>query len=174
MDDKSSVIILGDLTYQSNTCPDVVCSGFQPLHAFSSFLSRFISRTKRFVLSVMPVCPSDYYSLRQWTVWFIAVDRTVCYSGLYSPLPQTVIISRLKELGWPGETAYSSLCLWYDIKIPKNNKWPDFFQNIMHTHFLTWSGISGNSLIAAIVKHIHIRKRDIKKEGYLSQTPNLH
>ena len=71
----------------------------------------------------MPVCPSDYYSLRQWTVWFIAVDRTVCYSGLYSPLPQTVIIFRLKELGWPGETAYSSLCLWYDIKIPKNNDW---------------------------------------------------
>ena len=38
VDDKSSVIILGDLTYQSNTCPDVVCSGFQPLHAFSSYL----------------------------------------------------------------------------------------------------------------------------------------
>ena len=28
--------------------PDVVSSGFQPLHAFLSFLSRFISRTKRF------------------------------------------------------------------------------------------------------------------------------
>ena len=119
----------------------------------------------------MPVCPSDYYSLRQWTVWFIAVDRTVCYSGLYSPLPQTVIIFRLKELGWPGETAYSSLCLWYDIKIPKNNKWPVFFQNIMPTHFLTWSGISGNSLIAAIVKHIHIRKRDIKKKGIYPRHP---
>ena len=84
-----SVIILGDLTYQSNTCPDVVCSGFQPLHAFSSFLSRFISRTKRFrpfgyaCLSVgllqspavdcMIHC-SGPYSLLQWTVQSIAAD----------------------------------------------------------------------------------------------------
>ena len=30
-----------------------------------------------------------------------AVDRTVCYSGLYSPLPQTVIIFRLKDLDRP-------------------------------------------------------------------------
>ena len=89
VDDKGTVIILGDLTYQSNTCPDVVCSGFQPLHAFLSFLSRFISRTKRFrpfgyaCLSVgllqspavdcMIHC-SGPYSLLQWTVQSIAAD----------------------------------------------------------------------------------------------------
>ena len=81
--------ILEDLTYQSNTCPDVVCSGFQPLHAFSSFLSRFISRTKRFrpfgyaCLSVgllqSPAADcivrcSGPYSLLQWTVQSIAAD----------------------------------------------------------------------------------------------------
>ena len=89
MGDKEPVIILEDLAYQSNTCPDVVCSGFQPLHAFSSFLSRFISRTKRFRpfgyarLSVellqspaadcMIHC-SGPYSLLQWTVQSIAAD----------------------------------------------------------------------------------------------------
>ena len=30
---------------------------------------------------------SDYYRLPQWTVQSATVDRTVCYSGLYSPLP---------------------------------------------------------------------------------------
>ena len=69
--------------------PGVVSSGFQSLHAFLSFLSRFISRTKRFRpfgyarLSVgllqspaadcMIHC-SGPYSLRQWTVQSIAAD----------------------------------------------------------------------------------------------------
>ena len=50
------------------------------------------------------------------------VDRTVHCSRLYSLPSQTVIIFRLKDLGRPWETAYSSLCLWYDIYPPKNNK----------------------------------------------------
>ena len=69
--------------------PDVVSSGFQPLHAFLSFLSRFISRTKRFRpfgyarLSVgllqSPAADcivrcSGPYSLLQWTVQSIAAD----------------------------------------------------------------------------------------------------
>ena len=69
--------------------PDVVSSGFQPLHAFLSFLSRFISRTKRFrpfgyaCLSVgllqSPAADcivrcSGPYSLLQWTVQSIAAD----------------------------------------------------------------------------------------------------
>ena len=74
--------------------PDVVSSGFQPLHAFLSFLSRFISRTKRFR-------PFDYACLSVGLLQSVAVDRTVCYSGLYSPLPQTVIIFRLKDLDRP-------------------------------------------------------------------------
>ena len=69
--------------------PDVVSSGFQPLHAFLSFLSRFISRTKRFRLfgyarllvellqspaaDCMIHC-SGPYSLLQWTVQSIAAD----------------------------------------------------------------------------------------------------
>ncbi len=69
--------------------PGVVSSGFQSLHAFLSFLSRFISRTKRFRpfgyarLSVgllqspaadcMIHC-SGPYSLLQWTVQSIAAD----------------------------------------------------------------------------------------------------
>ena len=69
--------------------PDVVSSGFQSLHAFLSFLSRFISRTKRFrpfgyaCLSVgllqSPAADcivrcSGPYSLLQWTVQSIAAD----------------------------------------------------------------------------------------------------
>ncbi len=34
-------------------------------------------------------------------LFIVHLDRTVCYSGLYSPLPQTVIIFRLKDLGRP-------------------------------------------------------------------------
>ena len=41
----------------------------------------------------------------------LQLSRTVCYSGLYGPLPQTVIIFRLKDLDRPWETAYSFLCL---------------------------------------------------------------
>ena len=69
--------------------PDVVSSGFQSLHAFLSFPSRFISRTKRFrpfgyaCLSVgllqSPAADcivrcSGPYSLLQWTVQSIAAD----------------------------------------------------------------------------------------------------
>ena len=69
-----------------------------------SSLRRFVSRTKRFR-------PLDYACLSVELLQSPAVDRTVCYSGLYGPLPQTVIIFRLKSLGRPRGTAYSSLCL---------------------------------------------------------------
>ena len=45
-----------------------------------------------------------YYSLRQWTVQSITGDCTVYYGGLYSPLPETVVIFRLKALGRQQET----------------------------------------------------------------------
>ncbi|MBS1341945.1 MAG: hypothetical protein UEP29_01035 [Phocaeicola massiliensis] len=38
-------------------------------------------------LQIKPFHKSDYYRLPQWTVQSATVDRTVCYSGLYSPLP---------------------------------------------------------------------------------------
>ena len=76
-------------TSSKHLSPGVVSSGFQPLHAFLSFLSRFISRTKRFRpfgyarLSVgllqspasdcMIHC-SGPYSLLQWTVQSIVAD----------------------------------------------------------------------------------------------------
>ena len=47
---------------------------------------------------------SKYYSLRQWTVQSITGDCTVYYGGLYSPLPETVVIFRLKALGRQQET----------------------------------------------------------------------
>jgi hypothetical protein len=79
-----------------------------------SSLRRFVSRTKRF-RPLDYACPSDYYSLRQRTVQSTVADCTVHCNESYSPLPQTVIIFRLKSLGRPRGTAYSSLCLWYDI-----------------------------------------------------------
>jgi len=60
-----------------------------------------LARLSVFVLSIMPVCQSDYYSLRQWTVQSATVDRTVCYGGLYSLLSETVIFFRLKSLSRP-------------------------------------------------------------------------
>ena len=76
-------------TSSKHLSPGVVSSGFQPLHAFLSFLSRFISRTKRFRLfgyarllvellqspaaDCMIHC-SGPYSLLQWTVQSIAAD----------------------------------------------------------------------------------------------------
>ena len=63
--------------------PDVVSSGFQPLHAFLSFLSRFISRTKRFR-------PFDYACLSVGLLQSPAADCIVCYSGPYGLLQWTV------------------------------------------------------------------------------------
>ena len=76
-------------TSSRHLSPGVVSSGFQPLHAFLSFLSRFISRTKRFrpfgyarllvellqspAADCMIHC-SGPYSLLQWTVQSIAAD----------------------------------------------------------------------------------------------------
>ena len=63
--------------------PDVVSSGFQPLHAFLSFLSRFISRTKRFR-------PFDYACLSVGLLQSPAADCIVRCSGPYSLLQWTV------------------------------------------------------------------------------------
>ena len=76
-------------TSSRHLSPGVVSSGFHPLHAFLSFLSRFISRTKRFrpfgyarllvellqspAADCMIHC-SGPYSLLQWTVQSIAAD----------------------------------------------------------------------------------------------------
>ena len=76
-------------TSSRHLSPGVVSSGFQPLHAFLSFLSRFISRTKRFrpfgyarllvellqspAADCMIHC-SGPYSLLQWTVQSTAAD----------------------------------------------------------------------------------------------------
>ena len=67
--------------------PDVVSSGFQSLHVFLSFPSRFISRAKRFR-------PFDYACLSVGLLQSPAADCMVRCSGPYSPLPQTVIIFR--------------------------------------------------------------------------------
>ena len=63
--------------------PDVVSSGFQPPHAFLSFLSRFISRTKRFR-------PFDYACLSVGLLQSPAADCIVRCSGPYSLLQWTV------------------------------------------------------------------------------------
>ena len=54
-----------------------------------------------FILSVMPVCKADYYSLRQWTIQSTVTDCTVHRGRLYGPLSETVIIFRLKGLSQP-------------------------------------------------------------------------
>ncbi len=69
-----------------------------------SSLRRFVSRTKRFR-------PLDYACLSVGLLQSPAADCMIRCSGLYGPLPQTVIIFRLKSLGRPRGTAYSSLCL---------------------------------------------------------------
>jgi len=61
--------ILEDFTYQSNTCllmlsPPVFNSR---MRFWASYVVALVGPSV-FVLSVMPVCPSDYYSLRQRTV----------------------------------------------------------------------------------------------------------
>ena len=63
--------------------PDVVSSGFQSLHVFLSFPSRFISRTKRFR-------PFDYACLSVGLLQSPAADCIVCCSGPYSLLQWTV------------------------------------------------------------------------------------
>ena len=67
--------------------PGVVSSGFQPLHAFLSFLSRFISRTKCFR-------PFGYARLSVGLLQSPAADCMIHCSGPYSLLPKTVIIRR--------------------------------------------------------------------------------
>jgi len=67
-------------------------------------LRRFVSRTKRFR-------PLDYACLSVGLLQSPAADCMIRCSGLYGPLPQTVIIFRSKDLGRPRGTAYSSLCL---------------------------------------------------------------
>ena len=63
--------------------PDVVSSGFQSLHVFLSFPSRFISRAKRFR-------PFDYACLSVGLLQSPAADCIVCYSGPYGLLQWTV------------------------------------------------------------------------------------
>ena len=63
--------------------PDVVSSGFQSLHVFLSFPSRFISRAKRFR-------PFDYACLSVELLQSSAVDCIVRYRRPYSLLQWTV------------------------------------------------------------------------------------
>ena len=80
VDNKGTVIILGDLIYQSNTCllmlPPPV---FNPCMRFLSFPRRFISRTKRFR-------PSGYACLSVELLQSPAADCIVRCSGPYSLL----------------------------------------------------------------------------------------
>ena len=69
-----------------------------------SSLRRFVSRTKRFR-------PLDYACLSVELLQSPAADCMIRCSGPYSLLQWTVIIFRLKSLGRPRGTAYSSLCL---------------------------------------------------------------
>ena len=102
--DKGAVIILGGFNISiKHLSPDVVSSGFQPLHTFLNSLSRFIRQPKRFR-------PFDYACVSVGLLQSPAADCIVRYSGLYSPLPKSVIIFRSKGLNRPYETAYSSLC----------------------------------------------------------------
>ena len=79
-----SVIILGDLTYQSNTCPLMLSPPvFNPCMRFLSFPRRFISRTKRFR-------PSGYACLSVELLQSPAADCIVRCSGPYSLLQWTV------------------------------------------------------------------------------------
>ena len=70
-------------TSSKHLSPGVVSSGFQPLHALLSFLSRFISRTKRFR-------PLDYACLSVELLQSPAADCMIRCSGPYSLLQWTV------------------------------------------------------------------------------------
>ena len=48
-----------------------------------------------------------HYSLRQWTVQSTVADRTVHCNGLYSPLPETVVIRRTDGHNRKDENAWS-------------------------------------------------------------------
>ena len=89
--DKGPVIILEDLAYRSNTCPLMLSPPvFNPCMRFLSFLSRFISRTKRFR-------PSGYACLSVELLQSPAADCIVRCSGSYSLLQWTVQ-SKNKEM----------------------------------------------------------------------------
>ena len=82
--DKGPVIILEDLAYRSNTCPLMLSPPvFNPCMRFLSFLSRFISRTKRFR-------PLDYACLSVELLQSPAADCMIRCSGPYSLLQWTV------------------------------------------------------------------------------------
>ncbi len=59
------------------------------------------------ILQELQLSPEDYYSLRQWTVQSIVADRTVHCNGLYSPLPETVVIRRTDGHNRKDENAWS-------------------------------------------------------------------
>ena len=80
---QGSVIILGNLIYQANTCRRMLSPPvFKPAYVYNS-LSRFISRSKRFH-------PFDYAFLSVRLLQSSAVDCIVRYSRPYSPLQWTV------------------------------------------------------------------------------------
>ena len=87
-------------TSSKHLSPGVVSSGFQPLHALLSFLSRFISRTKRFR-------PFGYACLSVGLLQSPAVDCTVHCNEPYSPLPETVVIRRTDRHNRKDENAWS-------------------------------------------------------------------
>ena len=69
--------------------PDVVSSGFQSLHAFLSFPSRFISRTKRFR-------PFGYARLSVGLLQSSAMDCIVCCESLQQLIERKDLIVRKK------------------------------------------------------------------------------
>ena len=88
-------------TFLFSGCKDRALFQSKNYHLVISVTFCSLARLSVFVLSIMPVCPSDYYSLRQRTVWFVAVDRTVHCSRLYGPLPKTIVTVRTKRLNSP-------------------------------------------------------------------------
>lgn len=85
LENLGSLIILGDLNIISQT---------------KGRISRFPGAGKAFLTE-------DYYSLRQWTVQSTVADCTVHCNGLYSPLPETVVIRRTDRHNRKDENAWS-------------------------------------------------------------------
>ena len=82
--DKGAVIILGGFNISiKHLSPDVVSSGFQPLHTFLNSLIRFIRQPKRFR-------PFDYACVSVGLLQSPAADCIVRCSGPYSLLQWTV------------------------------------------------------------------------------------
>ena len=73
------MLIPQELQLSQHLSPDVVYSGFQSLYVFLSFLSHFISRTKRFR-------PFGYARLSVGLLQSPAADCIVRCSGPYSLL----------------------------------------------------------------------------------------